>query len=193
MKLGRRGTRALTTVHLVFTALWVGGVAALLPVAMTVDPVDPAAARSTYLNLRTIAWNVVGWGGIGSFTTGVALGGLTSWGLFKRRWTIAKLGLTVGGVAFGMFFNERHMLAGLAVLESGAMTGTRGAAEFAAHHAAFERGLLLQLGAFALILAIAVFKPSLRLRARRWREPARGRHAFVPPDRVSAPGVVRDR
>lgn len=168
MKLGRRGGGALKVAHLVCTALWVGGVIALFPLALRVDPADPTTAETIYLNLRAIAWNVVGWGGIGSFATGIALGVLTPWGLFRERWTIAKLGLTLYGIGFGMFFVERHMLAGLAILESA--TGSSDA--FAYHHAWFINGLFAQTTTFAAILLVAVFKPRLGKPARKGALPA---------------------
>lgn len=159
--LGAGGRNGLKLAHLIFSALWIGGVCALIPMAFSVDTTDLVSTRTTYLNLRAIAWNVVGWGGIGSFLTGLAIGLLTSWGLFKKRWTTAKLGLTVSGILFGMFFVERHMLTGLAILESGEVSRH---VQFEAHHSRFLLGVLCQLGIFALILGLAVYKPSLRSR-----------------------------
>jgi hypothetical protein len=66
-----------------------------------------------YRNLRAIAWNVIGWGGIGSVVSGLAVGELTTWGIFRQGWAVPKLVLTVLGVLFGMFYLEEHMLIGL--------------------------------------------------------------------------------
>ncbi len=146
--------RPLKLVHLTFVALWFGGLAAWLPLVFRIRPGTPDAL-ATYLNLRAIAFNVVGWGGIGSFFSGLAIGGLTTWGLFKRRWTVAKLGLTAAGILNGMFYCERHMLAGLAMLERDPSAGEA----FRANHAALELGLVAQMALFFSIVAVAIFKP----------------------------------
>lgn len=75
--------------------------------------------------------------------------------LFKRRWILAKLLMTIGGVLFGMLFLEQHMLDALALLENSPSAHE----EFAAHRRAIRIGLLGQLALFLAIVSVAVFKP----------------------------------
>lgn len=153
--------RPLKLVHLTFVVMWVGGVVAWLPLVFGVGLGRTPDALTTYLNLRAIAFNVVGWGGIGSFFSGLAIGGFTTWGLFKRRWTVAKLVLTVVGILNGMFFCERHMLAGLEMLQQ--VQGDPAATEpFRANHHLLEIGLVCQVGLFLLITAVAIYKPDAK-------------------------------
>jgi hypothetical protein len=166
--LGPRGARVLKVVHLALTGVWLGCVVALFPSAFGADIHDAQSVRLTYLHLRSIAWNVIGWGGIGSLATGLAIGVFTPWGVFRHRWVIAKLLLTVYAIMFGMFFVERHMLAGLALLES----GSGSAVLFSHHHRWFLTGLLAQAIAFTTIIAVAVFKPRFGRDGHRGAPPA---------------------
>ncbi len=112
--------------HLACVALWIGGVATWLLLVWGTEAASLDETRATFLNLRAIAWNVIGWGGIGSFVSGLALGGLTPWGLFRRRWVVATFTMTIAGVLFGMFFVEHHMLEALAALDASPVAQEQG-------------------------------------------------------------------
>lgn len=154
-RLSVQGARPLKILHLACISLWIGGLAAWLPLVFGAGLQSADAAHTTYLHLRAIAWNVVGWGGIGSFLSGLALAGLTTWNLFTRRWIVAKLLTTVSAVLIGMFFIERHMLAGLAMLENRSQL----TANFTDNHRLVQIGVVGQLSFFVAIIAIAVLKP----------------------------------
>lgn len=151
-RLSRSAARPLKVAHLASVALWMGGLAAWVPLVFATEPVD--ATHVTWLHLRAIAWNVIGWGGIGSFATGLALGGFTTWGLFRRPWTALKLVMTAAGILFGMFFIEQHLLDGIAAIEGGAAHDA-----IAAHRSAMRAGVIGQLALFLGIVAVAVLKP----------------------------------
>ncbi len=146
--------RPLKILHLACASLWFGGLAAWLPLVFV--PLQSAgAAQTTYLHLRAIAWNIIGWGGIGSLLTGLAMGGLTTWKLFERPWTVAKILMTIAAVLFGMFVIERHLLNGLAMLET-----YQGLTErFLANHHTVQVSVVGQLVLFVSIFAVAVLKP----------------------------------
>lgn len=150
MKLGVRGTQLLKTLHLVAVVMWMGGLISWLPLIHGLSGVQPGGA-AMYLHLRAIALNVIGWGGIFSFLTGVALGLLSQWGLFRQLWTAAKLVLTLCCIPFGMFVIERTMLDGLELSASGATVE--------ANLAALKWLLVVQLAAFTTMVGLAVFKP----------------------------------
>ncbi|HEY8432650.1 MAG TPA: hypothetical protein VIL20_29970 [Sandaracinaceae bacterium] len=148
-RLSPRAARPLKIAHLASVALWMGGLAAWLPLVLATE-----ATHVSWLHLRAIAWNVIGWGGIGSFATGLALGGLTTWGLVRRPWTVLKLVMIGAGILFGMFFIEQHLLDGIAAIEAGAADGA-----IAAHRSAMRAGVVAQLALFLSIVAVAVLKP----------------------------------
>lgn len=152
----------MLVIHLIFVALWVGGVASWLPLVFGDGIENDNQAYATYLNMREIAFNVIGWGGIGSFFTGLLLGVLTPWRLFKHRWVSAKLVLTIALIMTGMFFVEPRVLANIGMVESD------GAAVLA--HPVFRdnlvmirSGIALILAGFFIVIAIAVLKPRLKL------------------------------
>ena len=63
-RLSVHNARPLKILHLACTSLWLGGLAAWLPLVF--GPMQSVeVAQATYLHLRAIAWNVIGWGGIG--------------------------------------------------------------------------------------------------------------------------------
>jgi len=75
-KLKGRGARLLKTAHIVCIAIWFGGVMSWSILT------DYQSTRAAYLNMRSIAWNVIGWGGIGSLLTGLMNALLTNMGAF---------------------------------------------------------------------------------------------------------------
>lgn len=146
---------AVKVLHFCSIALWMGGAAALLPLLATVDFADPDQAHRTYLALRGIAWNVIGWGGIGTVTTGLLLAGLSPWGFFRYRWIAAKLAMGPAMVLFGMFFVERHMLVNLAHMEEDGGSS----ALLVATQVKVQFGVVGLLTAFVLVIALSVAKP----------------------------------
>jgi hypothetical protein len=160
VKLGNSGAKVLKTVHLIFVVMWMGGAISWLPLVYGLSEVRPGTP-DMYLHLRAIAWNVIGWGGIGSFTTGVALSLLTHWGLFKQLWTATKLALTMFCIPFGMFFVEATMLRGVDLTRSSAV-----GAVIDGNLSTLKLGLAALMVVFSGIMALAVFKPRAGLLGR---------------------------
>jgi hypothetical protein len=166
MKLGPRGVKTLKVVHLGATVLWMGGVLSWLPLVFSfASATSYSAQHVTYEHFRLIAFNVIGWGGMTSFLSGLAISFLSSWGLLKYRWTMAKLVLTLCGVAFGMFFVEVRMVRGLEMMEA---LGERAfnSPALLANHRELTVGVLIEVVMFLAIVSIAVFKPWIRRGAR---------------------------
>lgn len=144
-------------VHLIFLSIWFGGVIALFPLIYGVDLTDHHKTYSTYLNMRVMAWNVIGWGGIGSVLTGILNGLVTSWGLFRYKWVTIKLFAVMGLVLFGMFFMESNMLKNLDLLET--RSNALADPEFIRNHRQFKLGLIIEALVFSLLVSISIFKP----------------------------------
>jgi hypothetical protein len=161
LKTGAPGAKILKAVHIFCITLWIGGLLSWVPLTTTMPLKDAEATHITYLNLRSIAWNVIGWGGIGSFVTGLLNGLLTSWGLFRHDWIKMKLCLTIAMILFGMFYTEQKMLSNLRLLESGNLN-VLGTPLFLENHKAIQLVVPIQLAVFFIIILISVFKPWMK-------------------------------
>lgn len=121
---------------------------------------DYDSVHITYLHLRSIAWNVIGWGGILSFLTGLLNGLLTKWGLFRYTWIKVKLASTIGMILLGMFYTEQKMLVNLQMLEND--QNAMRSAGFLANHVALQWVVPIQLLLFFLIVLISLLKPWMK-------------------------------
>lgn len=158
IKLGPKSAKAVLVLHYCSLALWLGGVLSCLPLLFYADETLYDSIFSTYLYIRMIAWNVIGWGGIGGFVTGLILAVFTNWGLFKHKWVTTKFFLVIGLILFGMFFNEHRILMNINLMEtSGADAVTE--TVFLKNHTQLKTGMLISVFGFILLIAIAVFKP----------------------------------
>ncbi|GAA0550029.1 hypothetical protein [Chitinophaga japonensis] len=157
-KVNPAGARLLKAVHIFCTTLWIGGLLTFLPLVYNMPLTDTAATRITYLNMRSIAWNVIGWGGITSFVTGLLNSLLTSWGLFRHTWIRVKLVSVIGMILFGMFYSEQRMLDNISILESRPQQALTDPV-FLHNHQALMYVVPLQLLGFFLIVLISVIKP----------------------------------
>lgn len=158
LKIHSTGAKALKMLHLAAIAIWIGGAASWLPMLAGTDFNNYGATYASYLNMRTIAWNVIGWGGIFSLVSGLLNGLLTEWRLFKYRWTMVKLFVIIGQIALGMFFIENKLLANISILENENTVGMTSDI-FQANHAAIKGGIVAQLFVWLCVIAISIYKP----------------------------------
>lgn len=160
-KLGPKGSRLLKIIHICCIAVWFGGVMSWFPLVFQSDLADFEQTKTTYYNLRSIAWNVIGWGGISSFFTGLLLGTIThTWRLFKHRWVTVKFFTVIGLILFGMFFLEDLMLTNLDLLlnEQTALSDP----VFLYNHNLIKTGLVFEAFVFIGVITISVLKPKFR-------------------------------
>ena len=142
--------------------LWIGGLVTWLPLINSMPLQNKDAALTTYLTMKAIAWNVIGWGGITSFVTGLLNALLTTWGIWRHTWVRIKLIGTIGMIILGMFYTEQKMQANIRLLEGGGPE-TLKAPEFLANHHAIQVIVPIQLVLFFLIVLISVWKPFQRV------------------------------
>lgn len=160
-KLDNKSTKAVLVLHFCSLALWLGGVLSCLPILFQTDISNYESVHITYVHLREIAWNVIGWGGIGSFLTGLVLAIFTKWGLFSHKWVMTKFFITIGLILFGMFFNEHRILMNIELLENnGAETLLNQA--FLSNHATLKTGMVGVSAGFISLIGIAVYKPWMK-------------------------------
>lgn len=156
-KLGKKGAGYLKIFHLCCIAIWFGGVMSWFPLVFLLDISNAEEARSTYFHLRSIAWNVIGWGGVSSFFSGLMLGTLTKWKLFRHRWVTVKLFTAIGLILYGMFFLEDLMLTNLDLLEKQQVSAVSNPV-FLQNHYLIKAGLIVEALVFIGIIAVSVLK-----------------------------------
>lgn len=161
IKLNKGSAKAVLILHFCTLTLWLGGAISCLPLLYQADLSRYDETYATYLHMRAIAWNVIGWGGIGSFFTGLVLALFTEWGLFKHKWVMAKFFLVIALIMFGMFFNEHRMLENIELLEVHGVNSITNAT-FLQNHTTLKGGMLASTSGFILLIAIAVYKPWMK-------------------------------
>lgn len=165
-KLSAKGSKYLKIIHLIFVAIWFGGFMTWYPLVLGNGLTEYESAYTTYLNMRSIAWNVIGWGGIGSLSTGVLLGLFGNWSLFRHRWVAVKFFTVIGLIFFGMFFLEELMLSNIELLEEQnvrALSHSR----FLDNHQWIKKGLIFEAVVFVTLVTISVIKPWRKKRSNR--------------------------
>jgi hypothetical protein len=107
--------RALVTAHVVFSAGWTGCIAAYVVVTVAAIAADTdQAVRVCYEIMTDVVWWVVLPFDLASLVTGLLLATLTSWGLLRHRWVVAKLVLSLVATAVLLVYvGEIGYLAGL--------------------------------------------------------------------------------
>lgn len=158
MKLGAKGSKILKIIHLAFIAIWFGGVLTWYPLVFGNEFTGFESTYATYLNMRSIAWNVIGWGGIGSLFSGLLLGLLGTWSLFRHRWVTIKFFTVIALICFGMFFLEDLMLRNVELLETIGEQALKDPV-FTRNHGLIKTGLISEALVFISIIGISVFKP----------------------------------
>lgn len=160
-KLGNKSGKAVLTLHFCSLALWLGGVLSCLPILFQSDINSYINVHTSYIHMREIAWNVIGWGGIGGFLTGLILAIFTNWGLFRHNWIKVKLFLTVALILFGMFFNEHRILNNIELLEK---NGKEALVDqtFLSNHNTLKIGMVSASTGFVILILVAVYKPWMR-------------------------------
>lgn len=157
-KLSKKSAKTVLVVHLFFLALWLGGVVSILALLFNTDIKDFNATLSTYSHMKTVAQNVIGWGGIGTLLTGLILAIFTHWGLFKHKWVITKFVLVIGLILFGMFFNEHRILENLQLLENQPESALN-TTQLLDNHRTLKIGLIIGAIGYVIVISIATFKP----------------------------------
>jgi hypothetical protein len=97
MKMTPRMSKAMLTLHIIFSVGWIGAVVVFLVfsiVALTNE--DNQLVRSSLIAMELSAWFAIVPFSLTSLCTGVVQAIGTKWGLFKHYWIILKLFLTLG-------------------------------------------------------------------------------------------------
>jgi hypothetical protein len=96
MTLGPRTRKAMLTAHVASSVGWLGGVAAVIALALAgLVSEDADTRRAAYLATELIAWAALLPMAAASFATGVVQSLGTRWGLLRHYWVVFKLGISV--------------------------------------------------------------------------------------------------
>jgi hypothetical protein len=86
--------------HVTSSVGWFGAVAAFLSLAIAgVTSHNAQTVRAAYLSTELITWAVVVPASVAALLTGIVQSLGTTWGLFRYRWVVSKLALTVVATA----------------------------------------------------------------------------------------------
>ncbi|GMK48018.1 hypothetical protein PghCCS26_51480 [Paenibacillus glycanilyticus] len=141
--------RILLLLHILFAAIMFGVQVAFIILALTASVTDDAAMlKSCYTIMHLLADSSVRASTIGTAVTGIALSVLTSWGLFRYYWVIAKEVLTLLAIGIGFIGLYEWTLRGLD--DNGSLT---------VHHTWLMIGIALQTISIIVMYILSVWKP----------------------------------
>ncbi|MBK0401864.1 hypothetical protein I5M27_02640 [Adhaeribacter sp. BT258] len=88
--------KVFLTTHITLSVGWLGAVAAFLAIAlMGLVSQDTMQVRSAYITMEWVGWFVIVPACLGSLATGLIQSLGTNWGLFRHKWIVVKLLMTV--------------------------------------------------------------------------------------------------
>jgi hypothetical protein len=95
------------TTHVVCSVGWLGAVATSLALAVVAAAADSATtSRSAYITLEAVGWWVVVPLSVASLLTGTLQSLITSWGLVRHYWIIAKLLINVVSIVILLLYMQ---------------------------------------------------------------------------------------
>jgi putative copper export protein len=157
-KLGFKGKKTFKIIHICLIIIWVGGIVSWLPLMSALQSNNYNEIHVTYLNLRSLAYGIIGWAGIGTLLTGLVLGIFTDWKLFKYNWVTTKFFTFFVLTLFEYFFVELKLFNNISIIESKAEAALTDPT-FLNNYSTIKYSLYLQLIVFLLIIIISYFKP----------------------------------
>ncbi|WP_132312728.1 hypothetical protein [Paenibacillus sp. BK033] len=147
--------RILLLLHILFAAIMLGVQVVFIILALTASVTDdPDTLRSCYRIMHLLADSSVRASTIGTTVTGIALSVLTSWGLFRYYWVIAKEALTLLAIGIGFIGLYEWTLRGLD--DDGSLT---------VHHTWLMIGIALQTVSLIVMYVLSVWKPGGKRKA----------------------------
>ena len=157
-KLGPRSTKWLKILHIVFVALWFGGIISLLTLRLGLSLSVFDQVNVTYNNMKIIDDYLIRNGAQGILITSVIYGFCTNWGFFKHKWIAVKLVAFISQMIFGIFFLNSWMGANISMLNTEKVMALNNPA-FIHNNSLIQFGIVSQLILIIFLICISVLKP----------------------------------
>ncbi|MGO4372938.1 hypothetical protein [Paenibacillus sp. 2TAB19] len=158
-KLNAKQRKTLLLLHLIFASIMLGGQATFIILALTASVTDTASVlQACYTIMHLLADSSVRASTIGTTVTGILLSVLTSWGLFRYYWLIAKQLLTLLSIGIGLIGIYEWTLKGVMLTET---SGIHAWAEpgFTVNHTWLWIGIAIQTLSLLAMFILSVWKP----------------------------------
>ncbi|SFE88513.1 hypothetical protein SAMN05216378_4453 [Paenibacillus catalpae] len=154
-KISLQQRRILLLLHIIFAAIMLGVQVVFIILALTASVTSDAdVLQACYTIMHLLADSSVRASTIGTTVTGIALSLLTSWGLFRYYWIMAKEVLTLLAIAIGFIGLYEWTLRGLN--DNGSLT---------VHHTWLLIGIALQTLSLVIMYILSVWKPGGKRKA----------------------------
>ncbi|MCM3631265.1 hypothetical protein M3194_28585 [Paenibacillus glycanilyticus] len=148
-KITLRQRRILLLLHIIFAGIMLGVQAVFIILGLTASVTkDAEVLQACYTIMHLLADSSVRASTIGTTVTGIALSLMTSWGLFRYYWIIAKEVLTLLAIGIGFIGLYEWTLRGLN--DNGSLT---------IHHTWLLIGIALQTASLVIMYILSVWKP----------------------------------
>jgi hypothetical protein len=149
----------LLILHLLFSAIMLGGAVAFLIMSITAASTsDVGMLKACYTSMHVLAKTSVKASTIGALVTGILLSMLTQWGLFKYYWIIAKEALTLLSILLGPIGMYSWTLKAVTLTSAEGLNVLQDPA-FIVNNNQLWVGIILQMISIAAMFIISVFKP----------------------------------
>ncbi|KEQ25072.1 hypothetical protein [Paenibacillus tyrfis] len=159
MKLTVGQRKWLLSAHILFSAIWLGNSVVFVVLGIvSATTGDPGVLSACYTVMHLLSTSSLRASTIGTVVTGVLLSVLTSWGLFRYYWIIAKEGLTLLCIllgAVGMYF---WTLRSVTMIPASGMDVWQ-QPDFVVNNGQLWVGIVLQVLSLAAMIVLSVWKP----------------------------------
>ncbi|QHW33973.1 hypothetical protein GZH47_26375 [Paenibacillus rhizovicinus] len=158
-KLSLQQRRVLLLLHILFAAIMIGVQATFIILALTASVTDNASVlQACYTIMHLLAGTSVRASAIGTAVTGILLSVLTSWGLFRYYWLIAKEVLTLFSIGLGLIGIYIWTLRGVEQTDAAGINAWREPG-FSVNHTWLWIGIMLQTLSLLAMYILSVWKP----------------------------------
>lgn len=171
-----RTRKALLTLHVGLTGIWLGVAVVMLTLAvMAAATDDPARAHSHFALLEHFDNTILAWSSVTSIASGLAVSLTGKWGLAKHYWVLAKFVLSIVVLAFALAFLHGWVL-GAAARSAELLAANGTTSELGAQPSQLVAGFAYAVTLVLTATVLSVYKPWGRIRTDRT-----GARARTPP------------
>ncbi|QGQ97532.1 hypothetical protein EHS13_22900 [Paenibacillus psychroresistens] len=149
----------LLILHLLFSAIMLGEAVVFLLMSITAaNTNDEGMLKASYGIMHVLAQTPIKTATIGTLVSGILLSVLTSWGLFRYYWIIAKEALMLVSILLGPLGMYLWTLKAVTLTTSEGLNALEDSA-FIINNNQLWVGIILQIISLAAMFIISVFKP----------------------------------